>query len=66
MAYNNICEAYGEDVISQQTARRWFAKFGKEIFQNRDEVHQAITQYIVTKPAQFFCNGINKLIERWR
>ena len=46
--------------------RELATKFGKETFQNRDEVYQAITQYIATKPAQFFRNGINKLIERWR
>jgi hypothetical protein len=40
-------------------------KFGSRRFNDRNEVHEAVEQYLTSKPAQFYRDGIQNLIDRW-
>ena len=40
-------------------------KFGNRRFNDRNEVHEAMVQYLISKLAQFYRDSIQNLIDRW-
>ena len=65
-----LMKTYGEDVISYDTCKVWFAKFKKGDFTFEDAPRlgrpRELDLDVLSQPPSFWEEGIDKLPERWR